>query len=82
MVVTVRRRTGARNPNLPMSKVTIQKTGHAFEVSEGETVLAAALAAGIRCVVAPGPMTRHLEFEGAWKRVESLAHVTIKELMA
>jgi CDP-4-dehydro-6-deoxyglucose reductase len=30
-----------------MSKVTIQKTGHAFEVSEGETVLAAALAAGI-----------------------------------
>ena len=47
MVVTVRRRTGARNPNLPMSKVTIQKTGHAFEVSEGETVLAAALAAGI-----------------------------------
>lgn len=44
--------------------------------------LRAALAAGIRCVVAPGPMTRHLEFEGAWKRVESLAHVTIKELMA
>ncbi|MFM7603753.1 MAG: HAD family hydrolase [Prosthecobacter sp.] len=44
--------------------------------------LRAALAAGIRCVVAPGPMTRHLEFEGAWKRVESLAHVTIQELMA
>ena len=44
--------------------------------------LRAALAAGIRCVVAPGPMTRHLDFEGAWKRVESLAHVTIKELMA
>ncbi|MBL9182579.1 MAG: HAD family hydrolase [Verrucomicrobiaceae bacterium] len=44
--------------------------------------LRAALAAGIRCVVAPGPMTRHLDFEGAWKRVESLAHVTIKELMS
>jgi putative hydrolase of the HAD superfamily len=43
--------------------------------------LRAALAAGIRCVVAPGPMTRHLDFEGAWKRVESLAHVTIQELM-
>ena len=44
--------------------------------------LRAAIAAGIRCVVAPGPMTRHLDFEGAWKRVESLAHVTIKELMS
>ena len=44
--------------------------------------LRAAIAAGIRCVVAPGPMTKHLDFEGAWKRVESLAHVTIKELMA
>ncbi|MBK8037333.1 MAG: HAD family hydrolase [Verrucomicrobiaceae bacterium] len=44
--------------------------------------LRAAMAAGIRCVVAPGPMTRHLDFEGAWKRVESLAHVTLKELMA
>ena len=44
--------------------------------------LRAAIAAGIRCVVAPGPMTRHLDFEGAWRRVESLAHVTIKELMA
>jgi putative hydrolase of the HAD superfamily len=43
--------------------------------------LRAALAAGIRCVVAPGPMTRHLDFTGAWKQVESLAHVTIKELM-
>jgi putative hydrolase of the HAD superfamily len=43
--------------------------------------LRAALAAGIRCVVAPGPMTRHLDFEGAWKRVESLAHVSIAELM-
>jgi putative hydrolase of the HAD superfamily len=43
--------------------------------------LRAAMAAGIRCVVAPGPMTRHLDFTGAWKRVESLAHVTIAELM-
>ncbi|MFO1483528.1 MAG: HAD family hydrolase [Verrucomicrobiaceae bacterium] len=43
--------------------------------------LRAAIAAGIRCVVAPGPMTRHLDFTGAWKRVESLAHVSIAELM-
>jgi len=44
--------------------------------------LRAAMAAGIRCIVAPGPMTRHLDFTGAWKRVDSLAHVSLKELMA
>lgn len=44
--------------------------------------LRAAMAAGIRCIVAPGPMTRHLDFTGAWKRVESLAHITLKELMS
>jgi putative hydrolase of the HAD superfamily len=43
--------------------------------------LRAAMAAGIRCIVAPGPMTRHLDFTGAWKRVESLAHVTLADLM-
>jgi putative hydrolase of the HAD superfamily len=42
--------------------------------------LNAALAAGIRCVVAPGPMTRHLDFEGAWRRVDSLQEVTLNEL--
>lgn len=44
--------------------------------------LRAAIAAGIRCIVAPGPMTRHLDFTGAWRRVESLAQVSIAELMA
>jgi HAD superfamily hydrolase (TIGR01549 family) len=44
--------------------------------------LRAAMAAGIRCIVAPGPMTQHLDFTGAWKRVDSLAHVSLKELMA
>lgn len=42
--------------------------------------LRAALAAGIRCVVAPGPMTRHLDFTGALRRVGSLAEVTLGEL--
>lgn len=42
--------------------------------------LRAAQAANIRCVVAPGPMTRHLEFEGAYRRVASLAEVTLREL--
>ncbi|MBL8533689.1 MAG: CDP-6-deoxy-delta-3,4-glucoseen reductase [Betaproteobacteria bacterium] len=30
-----------------MSRVTIQKSGHSFDVAEGETILAAALAAGL-----------------------------------
>ncbi len=42
--------------------------------------LRAALGAGIRCVVAPGPMTRHLDFDGAWRRVESLAHISLREI--
>ncbi|WP_395751561.1 HAD-IA family hydrolase [Prosthecobacter sp.] len=43
--------------------------------------LRAAVAAGIRCIVAPGPMTRHLDFSGALKQVESLAHVSLSELV-
>jgi putative hydrolase of the HAD superfamily len=42
--------------------------------------LIAARAANIRCVVAPGPMTRHLDFSGAFRRVASLAEVTLREL--
>jgi putative hydrolase of the HAD superfamily len=42
--------------------------------------LTAARSAGIRCVVAPGPMTRHLDFDGAWLRVPSLAHVSLNDL--
>ncbi len=41
--------------------------------------LRAAKAAGIRCVVAPGPITQHLNFEGAWRQVESLRSTTIAE---
>jgi len=40
--------------------------------------LIAARAAGIRCIVAPGPMTRHLNFDGAWHRVTSLAAVSLQ----
>ena len=42
--------------------------------------LRAALAAGMRCIVVPGPMTRHLEFDGAFRRVQSLAEVALAEL--
>lgn len=42
--------------------------------------LRAAVAAGIRCIVAPGPMTQHLDFTGAWRKVDSLADVSLAEL--
>lgn len=42
--------------------------------------LRAAMAAGIRCIVAPGPMTRHLDFTGAWKKVDSLGAVSLAEM--
>jgi putative hydrolase of the HAD superfamily len=43
--------------------------------------LKAARAAGMRCIVVPGPMTRHLDFEGAWKRVQSLTEVSLSEFI-
>ncbi len=43
--------------------------------------LRAALAAGMRCIVAPGPMTRHLDFAGAWSRVDSLTEVSLASLL-
>lgn len=43
--------------------------------------LRAAQAAGMRCIVAPGPMTRHLDFGGALRRVMSLVEVSLGELL-
>lgn len=44
--------------------------------------LRAARAAGMRCIVAPGPMTRHLDFTGALRRVASLEEVSLAALAA
>jgi len=44
--------------------------------------LRAAKAAAMRCIVAPGPMTQHLDLSGAWRRVESLAEVSLRNLGA
>lgn len=43
--------------------------------------LRAALAAGIRCIVVPGPMTRHLDFTGAWRIVNSLKELSLAEVI-
>ncbi len=42
--------------------------------------LKAARAAGMRCVVVPGPTTRHLDFTGAWRQMESLDSTSLPEL--
>lgn len=43
--------------------------------------LRAARAAEMRCIVVPGPMTQHLDFEGALRRVGSLAEVSLRDLL-
>jgi putative hydrolase of the HAD superfamily len=42
--------------------------------------LTAAIAAELRCIVAPGPMTKHMDFSKAWKRVQSLTEVSLRDL--
>ena len=44
--------------------------------------LHASMAAGMRCIAAPSPMTRHLDFQNAWKRVNSLSDVSLRSLQA
>ena len=55
-------------------------TDEAVIFEDSQNGLRAALSAGIRCVVAPSPMTSHLTFEGAWKRVNSLGDVSLKDI--
>lgn len=42
--------------------------------------LNAARAAGMKCVVIPGPTTQHLDFTGAWHRLDSLGSTSVAEL--
>lgn len=42
--------------------------------------LRAARAAGMKCVVVPGPTTQHLDFEGAWRQLDSLRSTSVAEL--
>ena len=43
--------------------------------------LKAARAAGMKCVIVPGPVTKHLEFDGAWQMLDSLASTSLAQLM-
>lgn len=44
--------------------------------------LRAARAAGMRCIVIPGGMTRHLNFEGAWRHYGSLSDFRLADMTA
>ena len=56
--------------------------GRAAYPSSVNMLAVAAQAAGVRCVVVPGPMTRHLEFDGAWFKINSLAKVRLRQLIS
>ena len=56
--------------------------GEALIFEDSLNGLLAAQRAEIRCIVAPGPMTQHLDFTGAWRRVPYLAHVSLKEFIS
>jgi putative hydrolase of the HAD superfamily len=43
--------------------------------------LRAAQAAEMRCIVVPGPMTQHLDFDGALHQAGSLAEVSLSQLL-
>lgn len=63
----------------------VEKLGVALEEAvifeDSLNGLRAARAAGIRCIVVPGPMTRHLDFDGAWRVAQSLEQVSLAELI-
>ena len=57
----------------PVDAVAIEDSAHG---------VAAAKAAGLRCVAVPTAMTRHLDFSPADLVVESLAHVRLADVMS
>jgi putative hydrolase of the HAD superfamily len=55
---------------------------HAVAFEDSPNGVAAAVAAGLRCVAIPGPMTRGLCFDAAHLRLASLAELTLDEILA
>jgi len=56
------------------------RPAEAIALEDSPNGVAAAKAAGLRCVAVPGPMTRHLAFEQADLVIDSLAEVSLSEL--
>jgi beta-phosphoglucomutase-like phosphatase (HAD superfamily) len=55
---------------------------HAVAFEDSPNGVAAAVAAGMRCVAIPGPMTRGLRFDAAHLQLESLAELPLAEILA
>jgi HAD superfamily hydrolase (TIGR01509 family) len=55
--------------------------GEAVAIEDSPNGVAAAVAAGLRCIAVPGPMTRHLDFGGADLVVDSLADRPLVDLI-
>lgn len=60
-------------------KLSVQP-GEVIVLEDSLNGLRAALAAGMKCVSAPGPVTRHLDMSGAWLQLDSLAGLSIPQL--
>ena len=54
---------------------------NAFAIEDSGVGLAAAKAAGLRCVVVPNPMTKSMNFSSADLRLESLADLPLENLL-
>jgi putative hydrolase of the HAD superfamily len=55
---------------------------HAVAFEDSPNGVAAAVAAGMRCVAIPGPMTRSLRFDAAHLELSSLAELSLDEILA
>lgn len=71
-------------PHPDLYQCALEKLGvaaeHGLALEDSPHGLAAAGAAGLRCVAVPGPMTRHLDFAGAALVLESLVERTLESV--
>lgn len=77
---------GKAKPDPGLFLLAAQKLGvqpeEAIVFEDSLNGLRAARAAGMRCVIVPCDLTRHLTFEGVWKQFRSLEDVKIADLLA
>ena len=66
---------------LAASRLGVEPT-EAIAIEDSPNGVAAAVAAGLFCVAVPGPMTRECDFAAAHLQVESLADVSLAEVLA
>lgn len=78
--------TGKVKPDPSLFLHAAQKMGvepeEALVFEDSLNGLRAARAADMRCIVVPGPMTQHLDFDGALRRVSSLEEISLQALQS